>query len=321
MVDPKKKKNLLNLEENIVPARKIDKYEKLEKAGVGRYGVVYKCRDKQTGQIFALKKTKLEAEDEGIPFATIREISLLKELQHINIVKLYDVIHMDKKLFLVFEYLDQDLRKFIDNSPNELLEASSIKSLLYQLLKGVQYIHKFKILHRDLKPQNLLISKEETLKIADFGLARDFGIPIKNYTNEVVTLWYRSPDVLLGSGNYLTSIDIWSVGCIFAEMVTGKPLFSGVSDMDQLKKIFKIRGTPNENYYPQAMSLPEWKNENFEKYQEDPLSNYFPELEKEGLNLLTAMLQMDPDKRISATDALSHPYFNGLSEKTKALYQ
>ena len=144
------------------------------------------------------------------------------------------------------------------------------------MIKGVSYIHKFKILHRDLKPQNLLISNDGILKIADFGLARGYGIPVKNYTHEVVTLWYRPPDVLLGSKNYMTTVDIWSIGCIFAgkillikifiyfflEMVNGKPLFTGVSEADQLKKIFRIRGTPSEKDYPEIKTLSEYNVKN-----------------------------------------------------------
>jgi cyclin-dependent kinase len=311
----------LLLVEEKVQSKKIDKYQKIDKIGEGTYGVVYKCKDTQSGDIYALKKIRLQAEEEGIPSTAIREISLLKELQHVNIVRLLDVIHTDKKLTLVFEYLEQDLKKLIDGLGGECLDKATVKSYLYQLIKGVSYIHKFKILHRDLKPQNLLISREGILKIADFGLARGYGIPVKNYTHEVVTLWYRPPDVLLGSKNYLTTVDIWSIGCIFAEMVTGKPLFTGVSDTDQLKKIFKIRGTPNENHWPEAYKLPEWNSDNFENFPEDNLGKFVPKLDPEGLDLLTSMLYLDPDKRISANDALTHPYFNDLQKFTKDLYK
>jgi len=226
-----------------------------------------------------------------------------------------------KKLTLVFEYLEQDLKKLIDGLSGEGLDKATVKSYLYQLLKGVSYIHKFKILHRDLKPQNLLISREGILKIADFGLARGYGIPVKNYTHEVVTLWYRPPDVLLGSKNYLTTVDMWSIGCIFAEMINGKPLFTGVSETDQLKKIFKIRGTPTENHWPEAYKLPEWNSENFEQHPEDNLSKFVPKLDQEGLELLISMLQLDPEKRVSANEALNHPYFNDLQKSTKDLYK
>ena len=158
----------------------------------------------------------------GIPSTAIREISLLKQLQHPNIVKLFDVIHTERKLTLVFEYLDQDLKKYIDSlNDSNNLDISIIKSFLYQLLLGINFCHQNRVLHRDLKPQNLLINLNGELKLADFGLARAFGIPVRNYTHEVVTLWYRSPDVLLGSRKYSTQVDMWSVGCIFAEMLNG----------------------------------------------------------------------------------------------------
>mmetsp|Transcript_11375 Transcript_11375/g.34296 ORF Transcript_11375/g.34296 Transcript_11375/m.34296 type:complete len:264 (+) Transcript_11375:94-885(+) len=221
----------------------MERYQRIDKIGEGTYGVVYKASDKArpprtkcssvyvmfimlqaTGEIVALKKIRLEAEDEGIPSTAIREISLLKELQHPNIVRLYDVVHTERRLTLVFEYLDQDLKKYLDICEGGL-ETTILKSFLYQLLCGVAFCHTHRVLHRDLKPQNLLINREGKLKLADFGLARAFGIPVRSYTHEVVTLWYRAPDVLMGSRTYSTPVDIWSVGCIFAEMATSKPLF------------------------------------------------------------------------------------------------
>jgi cyclin-dependent kinase len=175
-------------------------------------------------------------------------------------------------------------------------------------------------LHRDLKPQNLLISKEGIVKIADFGLARGYGIPVKNYTHEVVTLWYRPPDVLLGSKNYLTTVDIWSIGCIFAEMVNGKALFQGVNEPDQLKKIFKLRGTPNEKTYPELIDLPEWTNNEFEVFKGEDLSKLCPKLDDAGLDLLEKMLKVNPLERITTDEALIHPFFNDLPKKTKDLY-
>merc|ERR1712023_512560 len=214
----------------------MDKYRKIDKLGEGTYGIVYKARNRETDDIVALKRIRLESVDEGIPCTAIREISLLKELNHPNIVRLYDVIHTERKLTLVFEFLDQDLKKYID-SCNGKMEVMAIKSFLFQLFKGIMYCHQHLILHRDLKPQNLLINEEGELKLADFGLARAFGIPVRSYTHEVVTLWYRAPDVLMGSRKYSTPVDIWSVGCIFAEMVSGRPLFPGSDDNDQLRRI------------------------------------------------------------------------------------
>ena len=151
------------------------------------------------------------------------------------------MIHTERKLTLVFEYLDQDLKKLLDAYAGQGLDYGTIKSYLYQLVKGVHHCHSHRVLHRDLKPQNLLINREGSLKLADFGLARAFGIPVRSYTHEVVTLWYRPPDVLMGSRNYNTSVDIWSVGCIFAELYNGTPLFQGTSHNDQLKKIFRAQ--------------------------------------------------------------------------------
>merc|ERR1719214_273143 len=241
--------------------------------------------------IVALKTIRLEAEDEGIPSTAIREISLLKELQHPNIVRLCDVIHTERKLTLVFEFLDQDLKKLLDMCDGGL-DLATTKSFMYQLLRGIAYCHTHRVLHRDLKPQNLLINREGELKLADFGLARAFGIPVRSYTHEVVTLWYRAPDVLMGSRKYSTPVDIWSVGCIFAEMVNGRPLFPGNTDTDQLQKIFKILGTPNEAMWPTIAELPDWKPD-FPQFEQTPWATIVPNLDPQGTDLLSKMLQYD----------------------------
>jgi len=294
----------------------MDKYQKMERVGEGTYGVVYKAKDKQTGELLALKKIRLEVEDEGIPSTAIREISLLKQLQHPNIVRLYDVVHTDKKLTLVFEFLDQDLKKYLDACGEAGLDSCTIKSFLYQLLKGIGYCHQHRVLHRDLKPQNLLINLDGELKLADFGLARAFGIPVRNYTHEVVTLWYRAPDVLMGSRKYSTQVDIWSVGCIFAEMANGRPLFPGQSESDQLMKIFATLGTPTLKSWPGMAALPEYKAE-FMVYQPINPKKMCRKLDSAGRDLLNRMLQYEPQKRISAEDAMQHPYFKDLKKKRK----
>lgn len=158
------------------------------------------------------------------------------------------------------------------------------------------------------------------MKIADFGLARGFGIPVKNYTHEVVTLWYRPPDVLLGSKSYMTTVDIWSIGCIFAEMLNGKALFTGMNENDQLKKIFKIRGTPSEKTYPDIKNLPNWKADSFEVYKKEDLKKLVPKIDVLGLDLLEKMLDLNPEKRISAEEALSHKYFSDVGSWTLNLY-
>lgn len=292
----------------------MEKYVKIDKLGEGTYGIVYKAKNKETGEIVALKRIRLDSEDEGVPCTAIREISLLKELKHPNIVRLYDVIHTEKKLTLVFEYLDQDLKKYIDDCGGSI-SRSTMKSFLYQLLKGIQYCHEHRVLHRDLKPQNLLINRKGELKLADFGLARAFGIPVRSYSHEVVTLWYRAPDVLMGSRKYSTPIDIWSAGCIFAEMTTGKPLFPGTSTADQLIRIFKIMGTPDDKIWPGITELPDYKPD-FPVHPTQKITSIVPGLDEDGYDLLSQMLKYDPSQRITAAKAMQHPYFASLGQQS-----
>lgn len=266
----------------------------------------------ETGELLALKKIRLESDEEGVPCTAIREISLLRELHHPNVVRLHDVIHTDRKLTLVFEYLEHDLKKYLDGAVGPL-DMATVKSFLFQLLRGVAFCHSRNVLHRDLKPQNLLINSDGQLKLGDFGLARAFGIPVRKYTHEVVTLWYRAPDVLLGSQKYGTAVDIWSVGCIFAEMVNGRPLFTGRAEVDQLVKIFKVLGTPTEAMWPSMPTLP-----HFEKFRAEafstvyapmPLSQVVPRLDEVGQDLMIRMLQYEQSNRISAKAALDHAFF------------
>ena len=274
-------------------------------------GQVFKGKNRQTGDLVALKEIHLDSE-EGTPSTAIREISLMKELQHENIVALYDVIHTENKLMLVFEYMDKDLKKYMDSRGDRgQLDHATIKSFMFPLLQGVALCHENRVLHRDLKPQNLLIKNKGQLKLADFGLARAFGIPVNTFSNEVVTLWYRAPDVLLGSRTYNTSIDIWSAGCIMAEMYTGRPLFPGTTNEDQLQRIFRLMGTPSELSWPGISQFPEYKP-NFHVFATQDLRQILPQIDPLGLDLLSRMLQLRPELRTSAKEALAHPWFADL---------
>ncbi|KAL3111603.1 hypothetical protein niasHT_019950 [Heterodera trifolii] len=292
-------------------------YEKLGKIGEGTYGTVFKARNKDTEQIVALKIVRLDDEDEGVPSSALREICLLRELRHANVVRLQNVVHTNKTLNLVFEFCDLDLRKFFDTLDGQI-EQKVVRSLMHQLLSGLCYCHAHNVLHRDLKPQNLLINNTvktaPQLKLADFGLARPFGIPVRCYSAEVVTLWYRPPDVLLGAKLYNTSIDMWSAGCIFAEISNcGKPLFPGADVDDQLKRIFKLLGTPLENEWPSMTHLPDYKP--YPPYQRaaNCWERAMPNADDFARDLLKHFLVCNPQQRIAADAALIHRYFTTLT--------
>mmetsp|Transcript_19866 Transcript_19866/g.27545 ORF Transcript_19866/g.27545 Transcript_19866/m.27545 type:complete len:310 (-) Transcript_19866:271-1200(-) len=299
----------------------MDDYEKLLKIGEGTYGKVYKARCKRTGNIVALKKTRMEMEEEGVSSTTLREVSLLHMLNESNfIVKLLSVeqvMENDRSmLYLVFEYLEADLKKYMDmtgKGPANALPKETVKHLMYQLISGVAHCHQHGILHRDLKPQNVLVDHDTlTLKIADLGLGRAFTLPMKSYTHEVVTLWYRAPEVLLGGTHYSTPVDVWAIGCIFAELAHKRPLFPGDSELQQLLHIFKILGTPNEEVWPGLSELKDWHE--FPQWWPQDIALAVPELDPNGIDLLKRMLVYDPRRRIHAIQALDHPYFDSLDK-------
>ncbi len=294
------------------------RYKKIEKPlGEGTYGVVYKAKDIRTGDIVALKKIRLEVEDEGVPSTALREISVLKTLDHPNVVKLKDVEHSENRLYLVFEYLDQDLKKYMDSCRRGPIDPLLVKSYVYQMLLGIEFCHKRGVMHRDLKPQNLLIDKSGNLKLADFGLARAFCIPVRAYTHEVITLWYRAPEILLGGRHYSTGVDMWSIGCIFAELANKRPLWPGDSEIDMLFRIFRLLGTPNESMWPGVSSLPDFKP-TFPQWPAQKAAKACPNLCAEGQDLFKKMMLYNPTKRISAKQALKHPYFNDLPQVARA---
>ena len=271
--------------------------------------MVYKgYKKKQNGEkeIVAIKKMKIDLENEGIPSTALREITILRELKHPNIVRLLDVVLNNSKLYLLFEFIEIDLRKFLINLKEKMLNENLVKNFLYKILDAVAYCHSKKIIHRDLKPQNILTAKNgEIVKVADFGLARAFSIPIRPYTKEVLTLWYRAPELLLGINEYSTPVDIWSIGCIFAELILKQPLFKGEYEIEQLFKIFHVLGTPNKDIWPEVETLPNFSHE-FPKFKPIKFEEYFIGLDKNGIDLLKQMLVYDPNQRITAKQALMH---------------
>lgn len=297
--------------------RSVDEFERLNKIDEGTYGVVYRARDKKTGEIVALKKVKMEKEREGFPLTSLREINILLSFHHPSIVDVKEVVvgsSLDS-IFMVMEYMEHDLKALMETM-KQPFSQSEVKCLMLQLLEGIKYLHDNWVLHRDLKTSNLLLNNRGELKICDFGLARQYGSPLKPYTHLVVTLWYRAPELLLGAKQYSTAIDVWSLGCIMAELLSKEPLFNGKTEFDQLDKIFKILGTPNETIWPGYSKLPGVKV-NFVKHQYNLLRKKFPAtsftgspvLSDSGFDLLNRLLTYDPERRITAEDALNHEWF------------
>lgn len=287
----------------------VDRYVKLKQIGRGSYGIVYKAADTKTDQVVALKKELASNPEDGYHQSSLREISILKELSHRNIVKLLDIFSWKRRLWLSFEFMESDLADYIAFScETDYMELDLVKSYTFQILLGLEYAHSRRIMHCDLKPQNLLIDKLGCIKICDFGLSRCFSVPIRALHDQVGTLWYRAPELCLGEKRYTPAIDIWAVGCVMAEMINSKPLFRGDSSIDQLYQIFQILGTPNESNWPGVTKMPYFRD-NFPNWTADLLSEKCSRLESSGLDLLSQMLTLDPNQRVSARSALKHPYF------------
>lgn len=284
----------------------IGNFQRIEKIGEGTYGVVYKAKDINTQKYVALKRIRLDSETEGVPSTAIREISLLKDLQHHSVVELFDVAIMDSSIYMIFEYLDMDLKKLLDKHKPSFT-PKLVKSYMHQMLDAIAFCHMHRILHRDLKPQNLLVDREGHLKLADFGLARSFNLPMRTYTHEVVTLWYRAPEILLGTKFYATGVDIWSLGCIFAEMILKRPLFPGDSEIDQLYRIFRTMSTPDEDNWPGVSQLPDYKR-TFPRWEAQPIPEDI--VRYKAHELFEQLMRYDPTQRISARNAMALPYFD-----------
>ncbi|EAN84916.1 putative protein kinase [Trypanosoma cruzi] len=286
-----------------------ERYFRQEKVGEGSYGVVYKCLDRQTGRIVAVKRISLKLKDEGVPATAVREVSLLRELNHPYVVQLLDVSLQDSKLLLIFEYMEKDLQGLLKQR-NTPLVGGKLQRIMFQLLLGLHACHSRRFVHRDIKPSNILISRDESVvKLADFGLGRAFRVPLQTYTTEVMTLWYRAPEVLLGDNHYLPAIDVWSMGCVMAELAKGTPLFAADTAISQLFAIFQVLGTPSESTWRGVSSLSH-HNVDFPQWRPTSLSSVIPTLEPEGIDLLQRMLLYDPRQRITAYDALRHSWFD-----------
>ncbi|KAG5756084.1 hypothetical protein H9Q69_002154 [Fusarium xylarioides] len=298
--------------------RSVENYEKLNDIEEGTYGWVARATNKATGKVVALKRLKLEPQDRnGLPVTGLREIQILKDCQHRNIVTMEEVVvgndisRPDNSLFLVLEFVEHDLKSILDDMPEPFL-SSEVKRLLLQLTSGIAYLHDNWILHRDLKTSNLLLNNRGQLKIADFGMARYVGDPPPKLTQLVVTLWYRAPELLLGAKTYDAAVDMWSVGCIFGELITREPLLQGKNEVDQVSRTFELCGVPTEETWSGFRRLPNARSLRLPKTQVatgSVIRARFPGLTTAGANLLGDLLSLDPERRPSASEMLQHEYF------------
>lgn len=285
---------------------------------------VFVGADKDTGDIVALKRINTEQEENGFPITAIREVKILKALNNPNIVRLKEIVtskghgEIPKNVFMVFEYLEYDLTGILE-TPEIRLTQDHIKSWSHQLLSGVHYMHKNKIIHRDLKASNLLIGKKGELKIADWGLARSWNPDMKVLTKKVITLWYRPPELLLGNSRYSPKIDMWSVGCIIAEMFRRTGFLKGRNEVEQLDLIFNTAGHPTPQDWPDIeKKCPLWNNFKPEAGKELPrrikekLQSQLHNsswLTKNAIDLIEKLLILNPDQRLDAYDAMDADYF------------
>ncbi|XP_025976047.1 cyclin-dependent kinase-like 2 isoform X1 [Dromaius novaehollandiae] len=295
----------------------MEKYQALGLVGEGSYGVVTKCRNKDSGQIVAVKKF-LESEDDAmVKKMALREIKLLKQLRHENLVNLLEVCKKKRRWYLVFEFVDHTVLDDLEAFPNGL-DHSRVRKYLFQIIRGIAFCHSHNIIHRDIKPENILVSQSGVVKLCDFGFARTLGASGEAYTDYVATRWYRAPELLVGDIKYGKAVDVWAIGCLVTEMLTGEPLFPGDSDIDQLYHITKCLG----NLIPRHQEL-FYKNPLFagvrlpEVKDIEPLDRRYPKLSATMLDLAKKCLQIDPDKRPSCAELLQCDFFikDGFAER------
>ncbi|GMT18902.1 hypothetical protein PFISCL1PPCAC_10199, partial [Pristionchus fissidentatus] len=291
--------------------RKVNEFEKLNRVGAGTYGVVYRARDTKSKEIVALKKMRREVMYRGISESILREVTLLTELRHENIVKMKEVaVGKDvKSIFLVMEFCEQDLTSVMQHYTDPFNE-SQIKCLLQQLLSALVFLHEHFVIHRDLKLSNLLLNGHGILKVADFGLARTFADGKSLMTPCVVTLWYRAPELLFGSQLQSGAIDLWAVGCILGELILHSPLLPGQSEIDQINRIIQLLGTPNVKLWPELNDLPNIQQFTLRDQPFNNIKTKFDRSTQSTMDLLNDLFIYNPQYRISARKALKHKYFD-----------
>jgi cell division cycle 2-like len=299
------------------PSRNVDNFERLNHIEEGSYGWVSRAKETATGEIVALKKLKMDKNGDGFPITALREIQTLKQARNKHVVELREVVvgETPNDIYLVMEFLEHDLKTLQEEMPEPFL-LSEVKTLFLQIVSGVEFLHDNWILHRDLKTSNILLNNRGEIRLADFGMARTISDPPPpNLTQLVVTLWYRSPELLLGTSTYGPAIDIWSLGCIFGELLRNEPLLPGRSEADQLSKIFALVGVPTDTSWPGFRRLPNARglklpSSSNSRSTVSSIRPRFPLLTGAGVELLQDMLSLGPAARPSAANVLEHPFFS-----------
>jgi cyclin-dependent kinase-like len=300
----------------------MNKYVVLGVVGEGAYGVVLKCRNKDSGDVVAIKKFKESEDDEMVKKTTLREVKILRMLRHPNIVSLTEAFRRKGKLYLVFQYVEHNLLEVLEDAAQGI-EQSLVQRYVFQLCQSIHWCHSHDIVHRDIKPENLLINPATcTLKLCDFGFARTLMSSSGELTDYVATRWYRAPELLLGSTNYGFAVDIWAIGCIMGEITDGQPLFPGESEIDQIYMVQKVLGPLTSEQLDLFVHNPRFSGLKFPDMTrpETLQKKYMGRLTKRAMALMVQMLQLEPSNRPSANGCLQHPYFEGMHEKYADVY-
>lgn len=299
----------------------MNKYEVQGIVGEGAYGVVLKCRNKETSEIVAIKKFKEGEDDDIVRKTTLREVKILRMLKHPNIVDLREAFRRKGKLYLVFEYVHNNLLEVLEERPNGL-DEELVRRYIFQLCMAIYWCHSNNVIHRDIKPENLLVNRDHSLKLCDFGFARTIKSSTQGLTDYVSTRWYRAPELLLGSTHYDWSVDYWSIGCIMGELTDGQPMYPGESEVDQLYIIQRILGPLTSEQNDLFLHNPRFAGLKFPSMSnpETLQRKYMGKLGKHAMNFLTSLMRMDPRDRLQGRAALEHPYFDGLKDDYEEMY-
>ena len=300
----------------------MEHYEKGPTLGEGTFGRVFKAKDLRSGRLVAIKKIRMGNAKEGVNVTALREIKFLKELKHPNVIELVDVFPHKRNLNVVYEYMTSDLEAIIRDKATRL-RTGDVKAYMQLILRGVAACHRYWIIHRDIKPNNILLSPTGQVKLADFGAGRIFGSPNdRKFTTQVFARWYRAPELLFDSERYTSAVDLWAVGCVFAELMLRKPWLPANNDLQQLTMIFEALGTPTEEQWPGMKALPTASQMAFKPMPaptQASLRQTF-RCDADAADLLQRLLCYDPSRRITAMDALEHPYFHNSVPPTDAAH-